>query len=288
MRPFDDFFSTEIDKTLYHYTGISSLLSISEKKKVWASHIYYLNDSREILYACDVLRQILLENISTHHNEKREFFEQFRSWLDTYKTDFHIFVFSLSEKKSLLSQWRGYTPHGKGVSIGFSTSTINKIISQPNFKIAKCLYTPKEHQELMNSLLEYIFTTFNQRLSDLDTSQFHPTQKYHGFLEEFRGILIQILSVIKDSAFEEEQEWRIISPYSPNHIVPEIKFREGASMLLPYVEFDLPTEGKLFEEVILGPSQHPNLSMHALSTFLSNNKICDVTIYSDIPFRKWS
>jgi hypothetical protein len=288
MRLVDDFFSKGVDKTLYHYTGISSLLSISEKKKIWASHIYYLNDSREILHACDVLHRILLEKISTHNNEEREFLEQFKNWLDTFKGAYHIFIFSLSEKKSLLSQWRGYTPHGKGVSIGFSTSTINQIISRPDFKIAKCLYKKEEHQELMGSLLEKMLTTFNQRLSGLNTRRNHPTQKYHAFLEEFRGTLLQVLSVIKDPAFEEEKEWRIISPYFSNYTVPEIKFREGASMLMPYIELDLPTEGKLFEKVVLGPSDHPNLSVQALSAFLSNQKICDKTVYSNIPFRKWS
>lgn len=39
-------------------------------------------------------------------------------------------------------------------------------------------------------------------------------------------------------------------------------------MLMPYIEIDLSKtdDGKpLFEKVILGPSPHPNLSIHALA-----------------------
>jgi Protein of unknown function (DUF2971) len=288
MRQIDDFFFKSVDKTLYHYTGISSLLGMADKRKVWASHIYYLNDSKEILYACGVLQRLLSERISNHRNEERIFLEQFKDWLISFNTAFHIFIFSLSERNSLLSQWRGYTPHGKGVSIGFSTDVINHIVNRADYKIAKCLYKNAEHQELMCSLLEKMLTTFNQRLATINISKNHPTQKYHGFLEEFRGTLLQILAVIKDPAFEEEQEWRIISQYFPNFTVSEIKFREGASMLMPYIQMELPEQGLLFEKVILGPSDHPNLSMQALSTFLSNHRICNETVNSNIPFRKWS
>lgn len=63
-----------------------------------------------------------------------------------------------------------------------------------------------------------------------------------------------------------------------------------ASMLMPYIEIDLSVNDDaqaLFEEVILGPSQHVNLSMSALSSYLSNKKVSNTTANSDIPFRKW-
>lgn len=166
---------------------------------------------------------------------------------------------------------------------------LNSILEPSRFRIAKCLYEADQHFELMNSLLEKMLVTFRRRLPQLDTSKNHPSQKYHGFLEEFRGDLLQVLSIIKHSAFREEREWRIVSRYFPKYTVPEIKFREGASMLLPYIEIDLGThnEQTLFEEVILGPSPHPHLSIHALSNYLSNKKASNTTISSDIPFRKW-
>ena len=75
----------------------------------------------------------------------------------------------------------------------------------------------------------------------------------------------------------------------PNYTVPEIKFREGACMLMPYIELELsvPDSQPLFDEVILGPSQNANLSMSALSSYLSNKKASNKTANSVIPFRQW-
>ncbi len=291
MKQVDDFFSPTANKTLYHYTGIGGLLGIVETRKIWASHAYYLNDSKEILYACEVLRTVLSQCISDHQNDEREFLEQFTKWLETFRINpYHIFIFSLSEKRSLLSQWRSYTPHGKGVSLGFSAHILNRILQFPGFRLARCLYKREDHVELMRSLLEKMLVTFKQRLPNLDITRNHPSQKYHNFLDEFRDKILQVFSIIKNSAFEEEGEWRIVSPYFPKYTVPEIKFREGASMLMPYIEIDLSNdngEQELFEEVVLGPSQHASLSMSALSSYLSNKRACQKTGNSNIPFRKW-
>lgn len=291
MKQVDDFFSPTASKSLYHYTGIGGLLGIVETRKIWASHAYYLNDSKEILHACEVFGRVISGSIIDYQNEEREFLAQFTTWLETFRSNaFHVFIFSLSEERSLSSQWRSYTPHGKGVSLGFSSNILNRILQSSGFRLAKCLYKHEEQVELMKSLLEKMLETFRQRLPHLDITRNHPPQKYYGFLEKFRGDLLQVLSIIKHTAFEEEREWRIVSPYFEKYTVPEIKFREGSSMLMPYIEIDLSKnngEQELFEEVVLGPSQHANLSMSALSSYLSNKKACQRTGNSNIPFRKW-
>ncbi len=105
MRQVDSFFSPTADRTLYHYTGIRGLLGIVDSRADWASHIYYLNDSKEILHACEVLGRLLSKNENVGDAAEGEFRSQFRDWLDTFRRDpFHIFVFSLSEEPSLLSQ----------------------------------------------------------------------------------------------------------------------------------------------------------------------------------------
>jgi Protein of unknown function (DUF2971) len=290
VRELDEFFSLRVDQTLYHYTGIGGLLGLVQSNSIWASHAYYLNDSREILHACEVLKSVLSDGIEHFPENEREFLTQFVAWLSSFERDpFHIYIFSLSEQRSLLSQWRSYTPHGKGVSLGFSVQTLNSILVSSGFRIAKCLYDRQQHVHLMGVLREKMLVTFRQRASQINLTADHPSQKYFSFLEEFRGDLLQVLSVIKHSAFKEEAEWRIISPYYLNYTVPEIKFREGASMLMPYIEIKLPpvAEWELFQEVVLGPSRDNNLSHFALSCLLSNKKICRRTSSCGIPFRKW-
>lgn len=290
MKQLNEFFSTQIDRTLYHYTGIGALLGLVQSESIWASHAYYLNDSREILHACEVLKSVLSDGIESFPSEEQIFLTQFSKWLSTFGQDaFHIYIFSLSEQRSLLSQWRSYTPHGKGVSLGFSPHTLNSMLANSGFRIARCLYEHSEHRLLLEALREKMLITFRQEAGETGPSGNHPSEKYFSFLEKFRGDLLQVLSVIKHPAFKEESEWRIISPYYAKYTIPAIKFREGASMLMPYIEIKLPPPNDLplFDEVVLGPSHENNLSFCALSSFLSNKKICRHTSSSGIPLRKW-
>jgi len=55
--------------------------------------------------------------------------------------------------------------------------------------------------------------SFAREKSTIDTSRRHPTQKYFPFMEKFRGDILQVFALIKNPAFREEREWRIISKY---------------------------------------------------------------------------
>lgn len=228
MRQIDSYFSNKSDRDLYHYTGIGSLLGITESKSLWASNVYYLNDSKEIIHACDVLKDVLAPRLAfgDQNSEETIFLKQFLDWINTCRiTMYNLFIFSLSEEPSLLSQWRSYTPHGKGISIGFSQDILDTLIENSTLRLAKCLYERNEHEEVLGSLVEKLLITFRRELPNIDVTKNHPTQRYHDFLEGFRGDVLQVLSLIKHKAFEEEREWRLISPYHPKYTIPEIKFR---------------------------------------------------------------
>lgn len=290
MQDIDEMFTQNVDKTFYHYTGISSLLGISNSKCLWASNIYYMNDSREVIEACDILDQVIFEKISQKESTSLDvvFLKQLQNWLNNCRTTtYNIFVFSLSEEPSLLSQWRSYTPHGKGLSIGFSAEFIKNIMTASKLKLAKCIYDKEEQKIVLLSLVNKFLYSFNKEFDTIDTSDMHPSQSYHRWLEKFRGNVLQVLSIIKHNAFKEEAEWRLISPYYPKYTVDNIKYREGASMLVPYIELPLGEVKPYFEKVILGPSQHQNLSMSALSMFLSNQNLCNATVNCVLPYREW-
>lgn len=290
MREIDSYFESSVGETLYHYTGIGALLSIAESNSLWASNIYYLNDSKEIYHACEIFKSVLkkvLEGDGRDPDEK-EFLTQLGNWITGSRGNlFNIFVFSLSEHSSLLSQWRSYTPHGKGVSVGVSAKTINGLVAAHNLRVGKCLYNTVDQAKLVGSLINTMILTFRKKSSGIDTSSKHSPTCYYEFLNEFRGDVLQVLALIKHKSFIEEQEWRLVSPYFESFRTPVIRYREGASMLVPYIELDLGNEKPLFEQVILGPSTYPDLSFSALSQFLSNKSICDWVKTSSIPYREW-
>lgn len=288
--PLEDFFPAS-SPTLYHYTNIGALLGIVENRKLWASHAYYLNDSEEILYAVDQLVFVtsMLATGTNFNVQEKELLTRFPDWLQSFRhTPYHLFVFSLSEERSLLSQWRSYTTHGKGVSLGFDAQTLEHIVTAGGCKLVRCVYTKQHQLALATLLLKKVWDTFQKRVRGADATVKHPSEDYPGFFEEFRGDFLQALAIVKNPQFQEEREWRIVSAYFPSYVVPEVKFREGASMLLPYIELPLAASpAGVFAEVVLGPSQDTKLSHAALSNYLSNKGVCSVTINSEIPYRKW-
>lgn len=290
MQQIEQYFFKNIDKTLYHYTGIGSLMGIANTKCLWASNVYYMNDSAEIVHACNVLESVLRSRLAFGDSESTEtkFLTQFQEWVnDCRNTTYDLFVFSLSEEPSILSQWRSYTPHGKGISIGFPKGLLTNIMEISNLRIAKCIYGENEQREILESLIEKLLITFRQDEPEVDITKAHPTQYYHPYLENFRNDVLQVLAIIKHEAFEEEKEWRLISPYYPMHTIPAIKFREGASMLVPYIELPLGAKKPYFGKLILGPSPHQNLSMSALSKFSRNQNLCGNIENCVIPYREW-
>jgi hypothetical protein len=291
MRTIDEVFSKEPQITLYHYTSINGLIGIAESKKIWATNIYYLNDAAEITHASDILSKDISKRVESSIGDEKDFLEQFLDWLKLFiRVPHHLFVVALTEEGNLLSQWRSYTPHGKGVSIGFEPKTLMRKIKAQNIKIGKCLYLIHEKEALMSELLDRMIITFHNEKKSYDSSRFHPSQKYFGIIQNYTGDILQTFSVIKHPKFSEEREWRLVSPYFPKYTVPEIKFREGASMLVSYIEVDFGDirDGEtIFKEVYFGPTPHVNLTMSSLSSYLSNKGVCYNTINSCIPYREW-
>lgn len=288
MRTIDTIFASEVSIPLYHYTGVGSLLGIASGNSLWASSISYMNDSKEIVHACETVENVLRARLAFgKENEEYRFLQQLVEWTQSCSKVAHtMFVFSLSEKPSLLSQWRSYTPHGKGVSLEFSPDKVNEIARISEMKIAKCIYNTHEQEEIIGVLIEKLLINFRQQLPDIDVTNKHPSQCYYDFINQYASDIYQVLAIIKHGAFQEESEWRLISHYIPKFKDPRLKFREGASMIVPYIELPLGSK-PFFNNIILGPSQHQNLSMSGLSMFMSNQGISSQLTNCQIPYREW-
>lgn len=276
---------------LYHYTSHHNLRSIVEKHCLWISHVYYMNDANEIKYAAQLFKTVVAERQNNEHNDAlSDFLLELRDWVtQLINVPHYIFVFSLTEKGNLLSQWRAYTPSGTtGISIGFSKKDLEERAKQNGFDLVRCLYDRKEQLNVLNGTLEEIISQFENDRSSIDTSGRPHNQKYLMYLHKFSEILLKAFCQIKDSFFNEESEWRLISKYYEAYTVPEIKFREGKTTLVPYIElelFGIHSDGRLFEQVYVGPSPNFSLAYAAIASFLSNKKACNITISSQSPLR---
>lgn len=285
-------FGPKTEGVLYHYTSHKNLRCIVEDRRLRISHVYYMNDANEIKYGAELFKTVVAERQNRETNQVLiDFLVELRDWINQLiGLPHYIFVFSLTEKGNLLSQWRAYTPSGEaGVSIGFSKEGLEKIATQKGFELIECLYDKKEQLAILNIELDAIVTNFVKDAPSINTTGRPLNHKYISYFYQYSERLLKTFCRIKDPFFQEESEWRLVSKYYEKYTDPEIKFREGRTTLVPFVEFQLSgihDDGRLFEQVYVGPSPNFNLAYSAIVSFLSNKKACNITINSQSPLRE--
>ncbi|WP_026462961.1 DUF2971 domain-containing protein [Adhaeribacter aquaticus] len=301
---------------LYHYTSQAGLLGIVKYKKLWFTNIHYMNDSSE--YTCSL--ELIEAALKKYYNLGEEFYKLFPDGKESEP----IFSFSLSEAGDLLSQWRGYCPNG-GYSIAlfdqYNLNQINSMMKECHLYIGKCLYKPEQIEDfVMNKIVqstpEEVANSIKRFSQENDTYNLKQSL-YETILDN----IVKYAPLIKNEAFEGEQEWRIVAnhaeprklprrfiknieavasttsitlswtnaeEYIPFEAVKEsLKFREGKSFLIPYLEIPL-AQGDYsinISEIIIGPTPHKELSRDACGLLL--NIDLNNIIPSKIPYRTW-
>ena len=280
-------YSDQPQRTLYHYTSLIGLMGIVEQCNFWVSDIRYLNDSEELKHLGRWLDGAAGRREQSQGPQK--VLTQFREWLrHRLLVDFGptLFVGSFTENGNLLSQWRGYCQHGRGgVSIGFSPSKIIEYTQRHSFIIGRCIYDSETKSHLAEQVINAIISTAELNGA---SPEFHPSQSYYGIFREIEPELLRIAALVKDRSFHEEKEWRVVSQIFSNYIEPPIKFREGSSMLIPYIEMPLAESGQKIqiEDIFVGPSPTMNLSVDSLSRYLRRSAMCGRIASCGIPHRR--
>jgi len=280
----------KLSGVLYHYTSQATLFNIVSTKSIWASHVSYMNDANEIRYAAQRALNIV-NAIATDNIERSKLLNQLKNWLSQYLNPTHfIFSFSLSESGNLLSQWRAYTPEEAGVSIGFNEDELKLHANKYNFQLVKCIYHPQEQDQLLSNFISKLLHDFDANHYEIHKSlDGAPGQEYYKFLNGYAQGFLYEFAKIKDPLFSEEREWRLLSKYYNTYAHADIKFRASKTTLIPYVEFnlkDIRNDGRLFEQIYVGPSSNFNLSFNAVGAFIGNQNACAMTINSQQSIRK--
>ncbi|MEE4279000.1 MAG: DUF2971 domain-containing protein [Halieaceae bacterium] len=274
-------FTTEPRETLYHYTSLSGMQGIIGSRELRASDIRYMNDSAELRHTLELLNRQVTRRILSGVDHP-EHLNAFLDWLGgRIVSGPMLFGASFRANGNLLSQWRGYSVHGKGVSLGFDPAEIAHRAALQGFSVGRCIYDPDEQQQLIEEVIDGVESMGRESRDALPLEQrFEPIEED----------LLRIAAVLKHPAFEEEQEWRIVSPMIDDVHLGSIHFREGASMLVPYFAFELADPGGSvsLDHVYIGPSSNAELSMHSLRLYLEQQGAAPRygVRYCNIPFRR--
>lgn len=260
--------------TLYHYTSLAGLLEIVEDQVLWASNAHYLSDMKEIQHAQDFMIAEIMELLPRAPPYEAEVLMQLRHWLIDRGLNRHqLFLCSFTEEGNLLSQWRGYTPHGLGVSLGFPAADIVQLAAAQGYRLVKCVYDADRQRQLIGRIIDAMFTQAGQWGAALERA---PKPQYYPLFEKFTDELLLLSAVLKHWSFREEREWRVISPVFRDLADADVKYRIGRFTLIPYREFSI-TVGRGrpidIDEVIIGPSSSVGLSMDSIPHYLASRGV---------------
>jgi hypothetical protein len=268
---------------LFHYTGQAGLLGIVERAELWATKIQYMNDATEFGLALQMAR-FWLDEISKNTGlaSEKAACTSLRQSLDGLE-DINIFAICFCEKPDLLSQWRGYSGGDCGYAIAFDSSALAKIADSERFSLGPCIYDQNVQNEIVREAIRHC-------IDDELGSSLARRRGFHGPLAD---VLFRCGAFFKDKSFEEEREWRLVSP-TIRYSNEKLRFRTGTSMITPFFALPIRGAGPLpIPYVVVGPCPHVELAKSAVTSLLMRNGLIgplngqQIAFASMIPFRNW-
>lgn len=271
----DEIVNAPPPSVLFHYTNQEGLLGIVNNKEIWSTKAHYLNDSKEFSYAIELVDEVLNSREYLANDIAQELKNRI-SYIETV----NICVTSFTKNGDLLSQWRGYGGRGVGYSIGFNGDELKLLANAQHFILCPVIYERESQILLVREIVDR-WLEGDHQVDGLTPIQDAPA--------EFEDYFAMLAPIFKDPSFQEEEEWRLISPML-NCDLDRFSFRAGRYSLVPYYRFSLeePTIQFSLSKIIVGPSPMQDLSKLALDSYMYSKGIEQLpTTLSKIPFREW-
>ncbi|MEN6575515.1 MAG: DUF2971 domain-containing protein [Phycisphaerales bacterium] len=261
---------------LYHYTTLDAFISIVDGQELWASNVFYLNDSAEFRLAIALAGELLKADIGSEANaERREELENVAKLLADVTpgvmTAPSCFVCSFSKEEDDLNQWRAYCRNG-GVAIGFRRGDLESLVEKQGLGFAPllipCIYEERrQREEIRAAVSKAVRSLSGGRIG----ASMSPDE-----IDKFRAGLLQYVLVdqpIKSDDFAAEKEWRLIARPDPGMGADErLGFRSRNGLVIPFWRINLnpSTDRQIWEHVrvVVGPSAHPREAKAAIEALL--------------------
>lgn len=237
---------------LYHYCSSEAFHSIIKLKSIRLSSVLLSNDYREgEVFGCLFNEFVMRASFSEAEKER------IYSCYENEKNGTDFMAFCLSEKKDMLSQWRGYADNAYGFSLGFNKKELEKKLGlfgegEIAVVLRKVLYSCKEHDRIVKEIV-------NKLRRDI---KFGSCIKNSGEgAVDLSGLMIWANTIaslhraylIKSKAFEEEVEWRIISSRKCCFDDDMLKYSVHKDKIVPYYELPIKDSVRCLSSVCIGP-----------------------------------
>ena len=275
---------------LYHYTNANGMLGIIDSNRLWATHYQYLNDLSELEYGYSLAKKIIKSFFDKEENDiVKTFLGHSLDSCTASSSGLEFYITCFCEHDDVLNQWRVYTGTSQGYALGFDASSIGRRNAEnenQDFILRKVIYDEVKQCELISKAIRLI--------SDkLKTLEFEGSREnsVDAACEALKIALIEMAVTFKHPAYSVEHEWRALHASSPLK-KPDLKFREGAYGLTPYITLDISASAGVnahrlpLRTITTAPSQNTHNSYLALKKLIEVKRIahCHV-IQSSLPVR---
>ncbi len=247
--------------TYFHYCPTAAFFSIVKKRVVWLSSLTASNDSMEGKWVSTTIG-IAAHKWGIPPADGGRIIDMVRT-IEQYQD---CLGFCLSEAEDTLSQWRGYADDGAGFSIGFSEEFMESFRNpnDPLISAHKVTYSLGEQLNLFQPMAKSVrraveegafASQIDSLLASLSEENRVAVQKgYQDAHSDLFSALTSEFSLffkLKNPAFAEEKEWRLIrmalDPYT------DLDFRVRGSRLVPYLSEDFSQLKRPISKVLIGP-----------------------------------
>lgn len=274
---------------LFHYCSNSAFVSIVESRSIWLSDLSLSSDELEGKW----IRRVFSKSCEKHglrHDEIDDLMQH----LDNLIAIIGGAGFCLSQKADLLSQWRGYADGGCGVSIGFDKGYLERLSkfqkkddSNPEqdakfgFVLQKVEYNEKKQSVTINDKSESIVRCVSDGalrygrytlLGKPCDEEINRHKEAYNMLGIRMLMLLPEIYTLKNPAFSEEKEWRLIAIVPKGYkeedvgMLADVNYRATTDKVVPFIPVELCNiNGREIREVILGPrNRTPVQVVHGL------------------------
>jgi Protein of unknown function (DUF2971) len=236
---------------LHYYCSGSTLLSVLKKREFWLTALTLSNDLMEGRWA-------ISRYLDLFEADDRRGRIGARSAMEMAADSRVALGMCFSEERDLLSQWRGYAQGGRGVCISFKVSYLQAAVERvqkevPKLQLVRVEYLPYLKGETAKSFHEEFGSQIEQARRGSDGDFITMGKNYEHGGHDRETATVSRFFCIKNPAFSEEREWRLLLVDYPSGI-PNLEFRESNGLFSPYMAF--PVDLESIASVTLGPL-HP-------------------------------
>ena len=273
---------------LYHYTSIGSLFSILQNETIRLTDYRFLNDTQELSYALNWLKDYLapkaeeefgkkvltaIDNVEHGKIERIKSISDWSPYMQRYLCDIHYYILSLSRRYDDLAMWRMYAKDG--CCIKFNSQKLKEFFY--GFRDANL---EKGLMNLIDGEVEY----------EIKESTRHAINYFYSIKNElmiYDEILIFCL-LFKSPSFSFEHEYRMGIPFEDQYLGENCskEFLLSGTTIRPQLELKNFPIRDIIEEITISPFVTSELTKIGIQELLISKGISpDVVRLSQISIR---